>query len=189
MRRPRGSAPLSAGAAAAHEAEGRFTACAVEGGPGNATMAIASIYLDPTAAAEEEHDARIIHALAWARGLGHGCWAIAGDWNRHPSLLRHDLLSQMGAAVVAPAAPTCHSSNGPPSCIDWWVVGPDLAARSPAADVWDETGLPTHRPVELRISGPQRSLEITALRQPVALPPPDKPTTDKETATREGVTA
>ena len=142
-------------------------------------MAIASIYLDPTAAAEKENDARIVHALAWARGLGHGCWAIAGDWNRHPSLLRHDLLSQMGAAVVAPAAPTCHSSNGPPSCIDWWVVGPDLAARSPAADVWDETGLPTHRPVELRISGPQRSLEITALRRPVALPPPDKPADDK----------
>ena len=93
-------------------------------------MAIAAIYLDPAPGADDENDARIVRTLAWARGLGHGYWAVAGDWNRHPSAMNPDLLAQLGARIVAPTTPTCHSSTGQPSYIDWWLLGPDLAARA-----------------------------------------------------------
>ena len=100
-------------------------------------MALATMYLDPTPSAEEENDARIT-SLAWARGLGHGAWAISGDWNRHPSALKADLMGPLSAAVVASTSPTCYSSYGSPTCIDWWILGPDLAARSPSAGTWAE---------------------------------------------------
>ena len=134
-------------------------------------MALASLYLDPTPAADLENEGRIVRALAWAKSLGHGCWAIAGDWNRQPQCMKLGLLEQLGAALVAPSEPTCYSSTGTPTCLDWWLVGPDLAARCPSAGTWQETALPTHRPVELRISGKQRPLTLTALRRPAALPP------------------
>ena len=160
---------MEAGPAARMAKEGRFTACVVEGGPRNNTMALATVYLDPTPSADEDNEARIIACLAWARGLGHGAWAIGGDWNRHPTALRADLLSPLSATVVAPSAPTCHSSTGAPTCIDWWILGADLAARSPSAGTWAETALPTHKPVELRLTGPCRPLTVTALRRPTAL--------------------
>ena len=53
--------------------------CGRGGGANNATMALATIYLDPTPSAEEDNEARIVACLAWARGLGHGAWAISGD--------------------------------------------------------------------------------------------------------------
>ena len=78
---------------AAHKAasEGRFAACAVEGGPGNTPMAIGALYLDPCPAAESENQARIVNCLAWARSLGHGSWAIGGDWNRAPATMNAEL--------------------------------------------------------------------------------------------------
>ena len=79
----------------------------VEGGPNNATIALATILIDPAPSAEEENEARIIASLAWASGLGQGAWAISGDWNHHPSALRADLLGPLGAAVVATLSPTC----------------------------------------------------------------------------------
>ena len=96
-----------------------------------------------------------------------------------------ELLNQLGAAIVAPTTPTCQSSTGDPTRIDWWVIGPDLATRSPTADVWLETGLPTHRPVELRLAGPQKSLTIVALRKPVAIPPPVEPDGPEAEAARQ----
>ena len=92
VRRPRGSAPADPGAAKGDATDGRFAACVVEGGPRNAAMAVANVYLDPTPAADFENQSRIVRALAWARGLGHGCWAIAGDWNRHPTAMQPGLL-------------------------------------------------------------------------------------------------
>ena len=91
-----------AGAPAAKMAkEGRLAGCVVEG-PNNATMALTTIYFDPTPSAEEENDAQIIANLAWARGLGHGAWTICGDWNRHTTALRADLLGPVGAAIGSP---------------------------------------------------------------------------------------
>ena len=66
VRRPRGSAPADPGMAKPDAADGRFTACVIEGGPRNATMALASLYLDPTPAADLENEGRIVRALAWA---------------------------------------------------------------------------------------------------------------------------
>lgn len=65
--------------------------------------------------------------------------------------------------MVATNTPTCFCSTGSPPCIDWWILGPDLAARSPNAGRWAETALPTHSPVEIRLAGPCR---------PLTLPPP-----------------
>ena len=64
VRRPRGSAPADPGAAKCDATDGRFVASVVEGGPKNATMAIASVYLDPTPAADLENQGRIIRVLA-----------------------------------------------------------------------------------------------------------------------------
>ena len=102
--------------------------------------------------------------------------------------MKHDLLEQLGAALVAPSEPTCFSGTGAPTCLDWWLIGPDLAARCPSAGTWQETALPTHRPVELSITGKQRPLTLTALRRPAALPPPGEPQTEEDKATRETVT-
>ena len=66
-------------------------------------MALASLYLDPTPAADLENEGRIVRALAWVKGLGHGAWAIAGDWNRQPQAMKLDLLEQLGAALVGPS--------------------------------------------------------------------------------------
>ena len=55
VRRPRGSAPIDPGAAHKTAADGRFAACAVEGGPGNASMATAALYLDPCPTAEPKN--------------------------------------------------------------------------------------------------------------------------------------
>ena len=103
--------------------------------------------------------------------------------------MKPDVLAQLGAMVVATRSHTCHSSTGQPSCIDWWLLGPNLAARHPAAATWAETGLPSHRPVELRIAGPQRSFTLTALRRPVALPAPGPPLTDETSAQQAAATA
>ena len=64
IRTCRGSAPMEAGPAAKMAKEGRLAACIVEGGPKNGTMALATVYLDPTPSAEEDNDARIIACLA-----------------------------------------------------------------------------------------------------------------------------
>ena len=176
---------MAPGPAAKATAEGRFIACAVEGGPDNGNLTLASIYLDPAPGADHENDGRIIKAMAWAKALGHGTWAIAGDWNRHPSKIDPDLLQSLSACIVAATSPTCHSATGEPSSIDWWVVGPGMASRAPAAGLWQESGLPTHKPVELRILGPQRPLMVTALRRPIALPPPPEPAGPEEERKRE----
>ena len=77
------------------------------------------MYLDPAPGADDENEARIFQGLAWVKALGHGAWAIGGDWNRHPTALRVELLEVFSAGVIAATSPNWFSINGHPSAIDW----------------------------------------------------------------------
>ena len=102
---------------------------------------------------------KFIHALR------HGAWAVGGDWNLTPQeVAEHHLTVASRGRVHAPGRATTEGGRE----IDFFLVGPAVPMRGCGAALVEDTPLPTHDAVELRIAGPICWLRVAAISRPRA---------------------
>jgi len=95
-----------------------------------------------------------------------GPWVIGGDWNFTPKvLINSKWLDMVKGVVVAPTAPTCHSS-----VYDFFVVCQALAPAVVAILRLDDAGLFPHFPARIILRSDARRRAIRTLTRPTKIP-------------------
>ena len=95
-----------------------------------------------------------------------GPWILAGDFNASPQALAATNWPQvLGGTIVAPSAPTCHSST-----YDYFVICDSLAPLVSGVQVIQNAGLSPHSPCRLYLRADGRRKMGRRLHKPLNVP-------------------
>ena len=133
-------------------------------------LTLISVWGYPGEGPSTRNRALLQEVATFAAGLGGSHWLAGGDWNLSPAEFDRADGRTLGTPLVTEEA-TCYPSNGFPREIDYWVAPAHTRHRVLSVSRWNDSPLPTHRPVRIHLLEDTRP-DVPALWMPRAIPDP-----------------